>query len=150
MSRAYGYAQTAAFCVFAVAVIFNRGPLLFAWANARGVGSALCILGVMIMAAAFVSLRNVIQINPEPKAGGHLVTSGVYRRLRHPIYTAILLIVIGLWLRQPTILLCVASLVVSGFLVVKSRYEERLLAERYPEYAQYRAHTWGFIPGIRG
>lgn len=101
-----------------------------------------------MMAAAFISLREVIQINPEPKAGGHLVTSGLYRWLRHPIYTAILIVIVGLWLRQPTLLLLGVSLAVIGFLVFKTRYEERLLSERYPDYARYRRHSSGIIPGL--
>ncbi len=40
----------------------------------------------------------VIQIAPEPRADGQLVTRGVYSRLRHPIYTAIVILVIGLFL----------------------------------------------------
>jgi len=32
------------------------------------------------------------------------------------------------------------------FLAVKVRLEEELLLARYPEYATYRARTWGLIP----
>jgi protein-S-isoprenylcysteine O-methyltransferase Ste14 len=55
------------------------------------------------MTFAFVSLRRVIQVAPEPKAGGHLVTSGVDRWLRHPIRTANVLIVVALLVRKPTL-----------------------------------------------
>jgi protein-S-isoprenylcysteine O-methyltransferase Ste14 len=107
------------------------------------------MLGVVVMGAAFVSLRKVIQIQPEPKATGQLVTTGVYRWLRHPIYTAILGIVLGLWLRRPTLLLAIVAAVVIVFLVMKSCYEERLLAMRYPQYSEYRKRSWGLIPGMR-
>jgi protein-S-isoprenylcysteine O-methyltransferase Ste14 len=101
------------------------------------------------MAFAFVPLREVIQIAPEPKAGAHLVTTGIYRWPRHPIYTAIVLIVIGLVLRKPGLWLAIAAAVVIAFLFVKTRFEERLLATHYPQYPEYRKRSWGLIPGLR-
>lgn len=100
------------------------------------------------MGFAFLSLRQVIQINPEPKAGGHLVTSGIYRILRHPIYTAIVMVLLGLWLREPTLVLAIVTAAVIVFLLVKTRYEERLLTARYPDYSQYRHRTLGVILGL--
>jgi protein-S-isoprenylcysteine O-methyltransferase Ste14 len=94
-------------------------------------------------------LRGVIQIDPFPKRGGHLVTTGIYHWLRHPIYTAIVLIVIGLVLREPRVSLAVAAAVVIAFLFVKTRFEEGLLAAHYPQYCAYRKRTWGLIPGLR-
>jgi protein-S-isoprenylcysteine O-methyltransferase Ste14 len=91
-------------------------------------------------------MRHAIQIAPEPRRDATLVTSGIYRWFRHPIYTAIVAIVIGLFLRRPTILVGVSAAGVIGFLYVKVRFEERLLLERYPEYAGYRTRTWGLFP----
>jgi protein-S-isoprenylcysteine O-methyltransferase Ste14 len=78
-----------------------------------------------------------------------LVSGGVYRRFRHPIYTAIVIVGIGLFLRKPTVAVAVAAAVVIAFLLVKVRFEEALLQARYPEYAEYRDRTWGLIPWFR-
>ncbi len=149
VSRAYAWAQTVLLCLFAAAVIFGGGVPLFTSVLARDVGLALCAVGLTLMAFAFVPLREVIQIAPEPKAGAHLVTTGIYRWLRHPIYTAIVLIVIGLVLRKPGLWLAIAAAVVIAFLFVKTRFEERLLETHYPEYSEYRKRSWGLIPGLR-
>jgi len=90
----------------------------------------------------------VIQVAPEPRAGGHLVTSGIYTYLRHPIYTAILILVAGLFLRKPTAFMGLVSAITIIFFLLKVRVEEKLLLARYPEYGEYKRRAWGIIPGI--
>jgi energy-converting hydrogenase Eha subunit E len=70
MSRVYAIAQTVLLTAFAVVVLFIKGPLLFSSGMARGVGLALSAIGVALIFLAFRDLRHVIQIAPEPKAGG--------------------------------------------------------------------------------
>jgi protein-S-isoprenylcysteine O-methyltransferase Ste14 len=124
--------------IFATVFFAAPGPVLFAPQIA---GFAICGLGLLIIIAAFISLRDVIQIAPEPRADGHLVTAGIYRWLRHPIYTGMLLVIVGLFLRQPGVFVAIAGAAVIIFLMVKSRFEEQLLAARYPDYADYRKRT---------
>jgi protein-S-isoprenylcysteine O-methyltransferase Ste14 len=142
-------AQIAMLCTFAVVFFLDHTARLFSSSGAAIAGAALCLLGLLLMLAAFVSLRAVIQIAPEPKAGGHLVTSGPYRWLRHPIYTGMLLLFIGLILRKPTLLIAIAAATVVVLLFVKAEFEERMLQERYPEYLQYKRRSWGIVPGLR-
>ena len=148
-SQRYGLAQSLILCGFAAAYFVDRGPWLFTSIAARAAGITLSLLGLLIMAAAIIALRAVIQIAPEPNEGGHLVTRGIYGWMRHPIYTAILILVVGLFLRKPTLLVAIAGGVVIVFLFIKVRLEERLLLERYPEYAEYRRRAWGLVPGLR-
>jgi protein-S-isoprenylcysteine O-methyltransferase Ste14 len=148
-SRQYAVAQSVIIVLFAVAVFLVHERPLFTSRFVGGLGQVLCATGVVVMAFAFAALRGVIRIAPEPKAEGHLVTTGVYRWLRHPIYSAIGLIVVGLVLRKPTVPLAVAAAAVIAFLFVKARFEERLLTSRYPQYREYRKRSWGLIPGLR-
>ena len=101
------------------------------------------------MFSALFSLRRAVQIAPAPRPDAELVTSGIYTRLRHPIYTAIVILVAGLFLRRPTILVAIAGAVVVAFLAVKVRFEEKLLVARYPAYVGYMRRTWGLIPWWR-
>jgi protein-S-isoprenylcysteine O-methyltransferase Ste14 len=101
------------------------------------------------MFSALASIRGAVQIAPEPRADAQLVTSGIYRRLRHPIYSAILLLVVGLFLRKPTVAVGAAAALVIAFLLMKVRVEEKLLLARYPEYADYKRRTWGLMPWLR-
>jgi protein-S-isoprenylcysteine O-methyltransferase Ste14 len=149
LSRTYAYLQTLLVCIFAAVALFVRGPALSAPSTLGYVGYALCGAGVVLLAFGMRALHGVVQIAPEPKAGGHLVTTGIYRWLRHPIYTAIVLIVAGLVLRKPGLWLAIVGAAVIAFLFNKTRFEERLLATRYPQYSEYCKRSWGLIPGLR-
>ena len=106
------------------------------------------VLGLVLLAAAFVPLRHVIQIAPAPKAGGRLVHAGVYRFLRHPIYTAVLLLVVGLFLGKPTLIVGAAGAVVVAFLFVKVRLGAP--ADRpVSGYADSQDAHLGHHPGVR-
>lgn len=82
------------------------------------------------------------------KEGHALVRTGPYRRLRHPIYTGVLLaffgmvLVIGEWRA-----LVALGLVLISF-AVKASQEERRMREVFPEYEQYRRETAALIPFV--
>lgn len=83
------------------------------------------------------------------KEGHELVRSGPYGRLRHPIYTGLLLmysglaIVFGEWLSLIGLAAALAAY------VRKVRLEEaRLSAEFCEKYQEYRKGSWGLMPGI--
>jgi protein-S-isoprenylcysteine O-methyltransferase Ste14 len=59
------------------------------------------------------------------------------------------LLVLGLFLRKPTLLVAIGGAVIVVFLAFKVRLEEQLLRAAYPEYAAYRSRTWGLIPWFR-
>ena len=96
-SRNYAVAQTLLLFAFAGAFFLDFGPRLFTAATPGTVGAVLCVVGLLLMLLGFASIGGAIQIAPEPRVGGELVTRGVYRRLRHPIYTAIVILVAGLF-----------------------------------------------------
>ena len=148
-SKGYAWAQTILLVLFAAAVLLSPISYLFEWPNARLAGNILGMAGVLLIAFAFLSLRGAIQIAPEPKGGAQLVETGVYKYLRHPIYTGIIFCVIGLFLRQPSIAVAFATAIVIIFLFFKARFEEKLLLAVYPDYAAYRSRTWGLFPGLR-
>jgi protein-S-isoprenylcysteine O-methyltransferase Ste14 len=143
-SRAYAAAQTVLLVAFAAILLWNPGSPLFASPAAAMAGNAIGIAGLVVIGLGFLALRGNIQIAPHAKEGAHLVRSGVYRVLRHPIYSGIALCVVGLWLREPTLAAGIAAVVVIVFLGVKRRVEERFLLAAYPEYAEYRKGTLAF------
>jgi protein-S-isoprenylcysteine O-methyltransferase Ste14 len=146
----YGLIQTIFLCVFAAAIFLApRTPLLLKGQIARTIGGVLCLAGLALLFAGVRRLGRNIQVNPAPKENATLVTTGIYRWFRHPIYTAILVIVAGLFLRQSTLAVALAALVVTFYLAIKIRFEEKLLMARYPDYERYRKRSWGLVPWPR-
>jgi protein-S-isoprenylcysteine O-methyltransferase Ste14 len=147
VSRSDGYAlaQTLLLIAFAAVFFFFPGPLLFVSRTALRAGTIVCAAALLVLVVSMITLRRVIQVAPAPKEGGHLVVAGIYRWLRHPIYTAMVVLLVGLWLRQPTLATGAAAAVVIAFLNVKARYEESLLQAAFPDYAAYRARTFGVM-----
>jgi protein-S-isoprenylcysteine O-methyltransferase Ste14 len=87
-------------------------------------------------------------IHPEPRAGGHLIQGGPYRWIRHPMYSAVLLVAAGCAAWLSTLGGAALWCALLGVLSLKAAVEENMLLVRYPEYAAYKAHTARFLPGV--
>ncbi len=140
-SNAYAAIQSVFLAVFAGVFFWHPGEALFSGEAGDVAGVAICAVGLVIIAAGFFALGSNIQVAPHTKEGSHLVRSGVYRFLRHPIYTGMALCVAGLWLKAPYVSVAIAGIAVIAFLGVKRRVEERFLVEAYPDYVEYRKGT---------
>ena len=119
------------------------------WSTAGIVGTAgdvLVVVGFVLLGVAAVALGRSLTPTPVPVDDGELRTSGPYRSVRHPIYTGVLVIVVGLTLRSGSWPTLVVATVTTAFFHVKAAWEEGRLAERYPEYPAYAARTPRFVP----
>lgn len=106
-------------------------------------------LAVLIAVPAVINLRPSLTAMPEPKAHAPLITHGIYRFIRHPMYTALLLLALGLAVSNANVHSAVLASALLAVLLVKSRYEDRLLRQRWPQASQYQANTGAFLPRIR-
>lgn len=91
---------------------------------------------------------NKLKLNasPKPNDSAKLVTNGVYAYIRHPIYSSFIQMSFGIAFLIGTsgsILIAITSLIFYDF---KSRYEEKLLIQKYPDYSPYKKRTGRFIP----
>jgi protein-S-isoprenylcysteine O-methyltransferase Ste14 len=77
-----------------------------------------------------------------------LIRTGPYQRVRHPIYTGMLLAFLGTVVAVGEWRGLVGFVLVFVSFLLKSRLEEVRMAETFPEYAEYRRHTAALIPGI--
>ena len=84
------------------------------------------------------------------KKDHQLVTEGVYRRIRHPMYLSLLIFSVGQALALPNYLAGPGSLI-AVVLCVAFRLgpEERMLLDEFgDEYGEYRIRSNRLIPGI--
>jgi protein-S-isoprenylcysteine O-methyltransferase Ste14 len=122
-----------------------------------GQSSVLRVIGLVTIVLAFVILALAIRefrarnamlpnIAPTPNSQAALVSSGIYARIRHPIYTSVLLSAIGVALAHGHIAIMVIALGMVVFFTFKAIYEESLLRTVYPQYRDYMLHTGRFLP----
>lgn len=117
-----------------------------------GAGVQMAGLGVTLLAARTLSLRELMGLAPSRQALGEqdraLETRGLYNVVRHPIYFGWLLLVAGAPLMTSTRLLF--ALVSVGYLVVAIPLEERSLMASFGEsYGAYRRRVrWRILPGV--
>jgi protein-S-isoprenylcysteine O-methyltransferase Ste14 len=106
------------------------------------------VASVVLMVWARLTFgRRSFNAAANPKAGG-LVTTGPYRFIRHPIYTAACLFGwSGILANWSLINVLLGVLLIVGA-VARMLCEERLIIEAYPEYRDYARATKRMVPYI--
>jgi protein-S-isoprenylcysteine O-methyltransferase Ste14 len=106
------------------------------------------VLAALLMVWARVTFGwRSFHASANPTEGG-LVTTGPYQYLRHPIYAAILLFLAAAVLSHLSLANISLALIACAAVALRMVAEERLLVERYPDYAAYAARTKRIIPFV--
>jgi protein-S-isoprenylcysteine O-methyltransferase Ste14 len=113
---------------------------------ARWLGWALAAVGAVVSLAAFPQLGRALTPMPEPRPDAELTTTGLYRWVRHPIYSGVLAMGWGWTLAHPSWVTAALAAALTGLFTAKAGYEEGLLRERFADYADYAARTPRFVP----
>lgn len=109
-------------------------------------GLSLILLGTVVAMEGVRALGSQRTAGPAPPRQAVVVTTGIYSRIRHPLYSSLMLLGIGwsvFWESGLSLVFTVGLMVV---LVNKARREEELLGARFPEYAAYAQHVKRFFP----
>lgn len=77
-----------------------------------------------------------------------LIRTGPYSRLRHPIYTGLLLAFLGTAMIIGEVRAFLAFVLLLTSFAIKSQAEEARMKETFPEYEQYRRETSALIPYV--
>ena len=140
--------------LFYLQLLQPQGVLLIPYRFSPVLGGVLLIAGVVVI---FLSMRNYsvrdflgldeIQDKTGTDEDEELVTSGMNKVVRHPLYTGILIMLVGFFLLQSSLsnlVFCVVSLV---YLFIGIWLEERKLIGKFGEdYIEYRKRTSMIIP----
>lgn len=126
------------------AVLPAWGPLLW---SSLWVALALVLVGSVGVIWSARDLGSALTPSPVPNRRG-LVARGLYRWARHPMYTALVVICLGVSVGSGKWLSYLAVVALAGFFEVKTRVEEHHLDVAYEGYAEYATRTGKFVPGI--
>lgn len=111
-----------------------------------GIGSI--FIGIIIILIALLQLNKNLSPFPTPKSTSQLITTGLYKFIRHPIYTGIMLTLLGYSLYTESGYKFLITLLLYILFSLKSRYEEKRLHIVFKNYADYKKHTGRFLPKI--
>ena len=112
------------------------------------VGMGLLVCGVGLAVWARIHLGRNWGMPMTQKDEPELITSGPYRVVRHPIYSGLLLALLGTALATSVYLLIFLG-VLGAYFVYSARVEERLLTSLFPTaYPGYKARTKMLIPFV--
>lgn len=107
------------------------------------------VAGIAIILISFFQLNKNLSPFPSPKENSELITTGLFSRIRHPIYSGILLLAFSFALYQNSGF----KILISFFLLIlfyfKTGYEEKLLSLKFPEYKNHKMNTGRFFPKIK-
>ncbi len=120
-------------------------PWMYLMITVQGGAAFLLLVGLLQTdTLSFIGLRQMFEMDSRPSA---LVVNGLYRYVRHPLYTAGLLFI---WL-TPIMAINVLALYFSLtiYIVIGAYFEERKLLQEYGQtYLSYKTSTPMFVPGL--
>ncbi|KRF07406.1 hypothetical protein ASG88_00715 [Nocardioides sp. Soil777] len=127
---------------FAVPLV-SEGPRAGGFLALCGAGVLALGLGAMLWALG--ALGTNISVVPQAR---EVVTHGPYARVRHPLYAAELINVVGLCLAATGLGPWAVMVALVTFQVMRARREEELLSRELPGYADYKSRTPMLVPAL--
>ena len=106
-------------------------------------------LGIVLLGLSALALGKSLTAHPMPTKNAVLVTDGLYRFVKHPIYSGLILLSFGLTIAGgffPHTIFFIALVLLLNY---KASFEEKLLASTYAGYAEYSKKTGRFIPRLK-
>lgn len=117
----------------------------------------------LLIIAGYVVIAGVILLKRKGKSNGRrseknlykfeetteLVTSGIYKYIRHPLYASLLFLTWGIFFKQPGWLLLAVSICSTGFLIITAILDEKECLSYFGEpYRIYMKKSKRFIPFV--
>jgi protein-S-isoprenylcysteine O-methyltransferase Ste14 len=124
------------------------GMLAIKWEIYALPGATLLTFAALIFFKGFWDLGHSLTPLPYPREDGKLVQTGVYSRVRHPIYSGLILGGLGWAIYQLSVAHWVGAIALFLFFNAKASREEIWLKEKYSDYSEYCQRVKKLIPGI--
>ena len=110
------------------------------WTWVKAAGAVIASAGVVGLVTAQLQLGASISVRARAK---RLVTTGVYSRIRNPIYVFGELFILGLAMVLGNWLVLLIGVALAPMQVARAKKEEQVLREAFgEEYVRYKAGTW--------
>jgi protein-S-isoprenylcysteine O-methyltransferase Ste14 len=109
------------------------------------VSTACVLIGMIMMLVTIRHLGRSFSLVPQARS---VVQTGPYRWIKHPLYFAEEIVVLGVVLQCLTPVTVIVLVLHIGVQVCRILYEEDLLRRNCPEYSSYEASRWRLVPHV--
>ena len=101
-------------------------------------GIFIIIFSLIIMLIAIKDLGRNLSPLPRPMTNGNLVTSGIYRFMRHPMYYSLIFISFGVFIIRPSIYYLFLTICLALIIKLKIILEDQYLKNKFKNYLIYK------------
>jgi protein-S-isoprenylcysteine O-methyltransferase Ste14 len=109
-------------------------------------GAWISVAGIVLFIGAKTALGQHYSHCSQMFLPKDIVTEGIYSHIRHPIYTANLIMIFGLFVATGDVLVISLWAIMLGYYHRSARLEERGLQHEFPSYGLYMERTGRFLP----
>ena len=122
---------------------FHDNPLF------TNIGISISSIAISLFISSKISLGNNYSPCYDQRKPKNITSSGLYKYVRHPIYSSNILLLIGALLISGSYLMLINIFIISFFYVVSAYREEKYLINNFSYYSSYSKKTGMFIPKYR-
>ena len=136
-------------CIFLL-VLLNY-PVWFKnpFSSLQIISWSLMILALLVAAWGFIILYSRGKPEDQMEKTTQLITTSIYKYIRHPMYLSLVLLGFGIMMKDPRLLQIILALVNFITMYFTARVEEKEMITRFgPPYSEYMHKTKMFFPFI--
>ena len=109
-------------------------------------GVSISSLSIALFATAIINLGSSYSPCYDSYIPNDIIVTGIYKYIRHPIYTSNILLIVGVMLSSGSLLVAFPLFYILIYYTISALNEESALESRFPKYKRYRRHTGMFLP----
>jgi len=118
--------------------LFNQKLIQGEFPTINYISNFLITLALIIIVFSIKDLGKSLSPMPMPKENSKLITSGIYRLFRHPMYYSLIIISFSLFIKSLTIYNLMLSILLTFIIYNKIKIEEEYLIKKFHNYTLYK------------
>ena len=118
--------------------LFNQKLIQGEFLTIIYISNLLISLALIIIVFSAKDLGKSLSPMPRPKENSKLITSGIYRFFRHPMYYSLIIISFSFFLKSLTIYNLILIILLTFIISNKIKIEEEYLIKRFHNYTLYK------------
>lgn len=134
--------QFTLFFIYTINIDWHFG--LFSWL--KSLGFILAIVGILVILISLLQLNKNLSPFPTPKNSAVLIQNGLFKLVRHPIYSGIIILFFAYGIYRDSVFKIIITFLLLLLFYIKTDYEEKLLENKFPDYIFYKKKTGKFFP----